>query len=256
MPLLSKKTSEVEEKKKEGALGGIKAFVYALAIALVFRSLLFEPFHIPSGSMRPTLLVGDFLFVSKYSYGYSRYSFPYGTKFNWTGEGRIMQSMPERGDVIVFRNPKNPHIDFIKRVIGLPGDRIQMRNGRVMFNGEMLEYERMNDFVFNERPIITYNETLPNGAVHPVLELTDTSEVDFTGEYLVPEGHVFVMGDNRDDSTDSRYLDDPGYIPVDHIVGKAELILLSYKVGSDIAFWEFWRYPELFRSDRFFLSIK
>lgn len=244
---------------KQGFIDNVRTMGYAIGIALIFRSFLFEPFHIPSASMRGTLLEGDYIFVSKFAYGYSRYSFPFGTKFDYFG-GRSSDTMPERGDVIVFRLPTNTSIDYIKRVIGLPGDTVQVVGGRVWLNGELLEYERVEDFVFREnianpKPVLQYRETLPDGASHQVLDRQSYGTVDDTQEFVVPQGHLFMMGDNRDDSIDSRYQNEVGFVPIENVVGKANIILFSWRKGHDVAFWQFWRYPETLREGRLFKRI-
>lgn len=215
--------------RRSGTLEFIKTVVFALLIAGVIRSFLFEPFSIPSGSMMPTLLVGDYLFVSKYAYGYSRYSFPFGLP---PFRGRIFSSPPERGDVVVFRLPSDTDTDYIKRVIGLPGDRIQMIGGILHINGKAVERVAVGDFETRDgfgqaRRFRQYRETLPNGRQHLILELTDDGPVDNTDVYTVPEGTFFALGDNRDSSRDSRFLDDVGFIPQQNIVGRAEIIFFS-----------------------------
>ena len=243
-----------KEKKKETTGEMIRSFVIAILIALVFRSIAYEPFHIPSGSMLSTLYKGDYIFVSKPAYGYSRYSFPFGIKFF---EGRKFFTEPQRGDVVVFRLPPNPRIDYIKRVIGLPGDRIQVRQGRLYINDEQVEItlrERMTVPGENGEPVKVrrYDETLPNGVTHTILDRR-------TGVYTVPEGHYFMMGDNRDNSEDSRYSaadgfpDGPGFVPVENIIGRADLILLSYDTSKPL--WKFWEWPTSFRNDRWFKAI-
>lgn len=247
-------------KKKESVGELIKTVVYALLIAGVFRSLLFQPFWIPSGSMKSTLLIGDFLFVSKFSYGYSKHSFPWGII---PFEGRILASEPERGDVIVFKHPRNGQ-DYVKRLIGLPGDRIQVTDGILHINGVAAPQEADGQFIeptsgglqCKEYPRVDgqvmcmkerFIETLPNGVRHIVLnaDANNNPRTDNTREFLVPAGHYFFMGDNRDNSTDSRA--DVGMVPFENLVGRADLIALSFG-GS---FWEVWDW----RSDRFFLKI-
>jgi signal peptidase I len=250
----NKKTVSANEKKPFDDT--LRTIIYAILLAVVFRSFFFEPFHIPSGSMRETLLVGDYIFVSKYSYGYSRYSFPYGLPLF---EGRVLSSKPERGDIVVFRPPNNPRMDFIKRIIGLPGDRIQIKNGALFLNGDPVERRHEGEWLF-PRPdgsvvqFRRYIETLPNGKTYTTLDLTDSGSKDNTGVYTVPEGHYFMMGDNRDDSEDSRFLNKVGFVPYENIVGRAEVIVFS--LDNTAEFWEVWKWPWAFRYDRFFKDIQ
>jgi len=207
----------------------VKLVVSVVVIAVAIRSLAYEPFNIPSSSMKPTLLIGDYLFVSKLSYGYSRYSFPFGVV---PFSGRVFEDAPERGDVAVFRKPTDPSVDFIKRVVGLPGDRIQVMAGVLHINGEPVKRRRIEDYLLNEngrrpRPVAQYLETLPNGVQHRILETYgDNGFLDNTPEFVVPEGHFFMMGDNRDNSTDSRR-PSVGYVPLTNYIGRAEIIFFS-----------------------------
>src|SRR5216684_62927 len=250
--------TDVVERRKRGQekAGGwaetIRTVVYAVLIALVVRTFAIEPFNIPSGSMIPTLLVGDYLFVSKYSYGYSKHSFPFSMGFF---SGRIFSHPPERGDVAVFKYPGDQgqglnRTDYIKRIVGLPGDRIQVTNGVLHINGT------------------PYSETLPNGRRFTVLEYTDNGMADNTPEFLVPAGNYFVMGDNRDDSLDSRTRlmlrdfsgtprdrDQLGwYVPAENLVGRAEFIFFSHD-PSAAGLLEPWKWPQAIRFSRFFTAI-
>ena len=212
----------------------IKTVFYAIVLALVFRSFAYEPFHIPSGSMESNLLVGDYLFVSKYSYGYSRYSFPFGFPLF---SGRILAGAPKRGDVIVFRLPRMPRIDYIKRVMGLPGDRIGYYDNQVHINGEPIGYESLGTYQGHDSGIgMTGAEELREqlaGRAHLVLERTGLPYRDpGEGEWVVPPGHYFVMGDNRDNSEDSRYW---GFLPEENLRGKAFLIWMNIDGGIDFS---------------------
>src|SRR3984893_2116230 len=188
-------------KRKEGGFAEtVRVVFHALIIALVIRPFLFQPFNIPSGSMIPTLLVGDYLFVSKYSYGYTHYSFPFSPPIF---TARLLGPLVNRGDVVVFRLPKDDSTDYIKRVIGLPGDRIQMIDGVLHINGEPVKRERVDDFIETEEGsrvsrVKRWRETLPNGVSYTTLDLVDNGFYDNTPVYQVPEGHYFMMGDNRD----------------------------------------------------------
>jgi len=233
-----------------------RTIVYAILIAVVIRTVAFEPFNIPSGSMIPTLLVGDYLFVSKYAYGYSRYSLPFGLPLI---PGRILFTPPKRGDVIVFKLPRDNSTDYIKRLIGLPGDRIQVRGGVLYINDEPVKRERVEDFIEtdyygNTRRIVQYRETLPNGRSYRVLDRVINGHFDNTGVYVVPKGHYFMMGDNRDNSLDSRAPNGVGFVPVENLVGRAEVIFFS--TNGDARFWEVWKWPQALRFGRFFTSLE
>ena len=229
----------------------IKTVAYAVVIALGVRSFAFEPFNIPSGSMIPTLLIGDYLFVSKFSYGYSRYSLPLGINLF---SGRLLAKEPERGDVAVFRKPKENKVDYIKRVIGLPGDRIQMVGGILTINGTPVQRQGIGEFIDKDRDgnvvrALQYVETLPNGKQHRIIEyFGDNGPADNTPEYVVPAGHYFMMGDNRDNSQDSRFLDQVGYVPFENFVGRAEFIFFS--VDGSAAWWQVWNWPWAIRYGR------
>ncbi len=239
-------------RKGKGGVGElIRTLIYAVLIAVVIRTFAYEPFNIPSGSMIPTLLVGDYLFVSKFSYGYSRYSLPFGPDLF---SGRVLGDRPERGDVVVFKLPSDPSTDFIKRVIGLPGDRIQMIESVLHINGEPVKRERTDDFRFTRRDgvdvsIPQFIETLPNGRSYRTLDQTPNGPLDNTSVYQVREGFYFMMGDNRDDSQDSRVTFAVGQVPAENLVGRAEIMFLSTNgTGHYIRFWKSIRWNRLFKT--------
>lgn len=245
-----------EGKRREGGLvEGGRVVIHALLIALVIRTLLFQPFNIPSGSMKATLLIGDYLFVSKYSYGYSHYSLPLSPPLF---PGRVFGSTPERGDVVVFRLPKDDSTDYIKRVIGLPGDRVKMVDGLLYINGTAVKRERVADFIDDENGgserVRRWRETLPNGVTYQTLDLQDNGFLDNTQEYVVPAGHYFMMGDNRDNSTDSRVLSAVGYVPFENLVGKAQVIFFS--IGDGEPAWHIWSWPWSVRWSRLFTIVR
>lgn len=233
---------------QESKLGFIKTLLAALICAGIIRSFLFEPFHIPSGSMKPGLLIGDYIFVSKYSYGYSRYSFPFG--FN-IFEGRIFNKAPQRGDVAVFRLPSNPSINYIKRVIGLPGDRLQMISGVLYINGKKIEKISDGNFYDANKEIAQFLEKLPEGKLVKTLDSEQNSIADNTGIFEVPQGHYFMMGDNRDNSQDSRFLSHVGYVAEENLVGKAQIIFFSNEMPT----WQFWYWPYSIRFSRILQKI-
>lgn len=241
--------SKVDDKRG-GIIDTVIVVLEALVIALVIRSLLFQPFNIPSGSMKATLLVGDYLFVSKFAYGYSRHSFPFSIV---PIPGRIWSAPPERGDVVVFKLPSDVEIDYIKRVIGLPGDRIQMIGGLLHINGKPVKRERADDYVMPDAfgrlvSVRQYRETLPEGRSFYTLKLSENGYLDNTEVYQVPPGHYFMMGDNRDNSQDSRVLNAVGYVPFENLVGRASFIFFSLEEGE--AAWQLWRWPWIVRWER------
>jgi signal peptidase I len=245
-------------KKDEGGLWEtIKVVIQALLIAVVVRTVLFQPFNIPSGSLVPTLLVGDYLFTSKYSYGYSRYSIPFGPPLF---SGRIWGSEPKRGDIAVFKLPKDNSTDYIKRVIGLPGDKIQVVEGILQINGQAVKRERIEDYETSDAfgrtiAVPQYQETLPNGVAHRIVERdSDRGYWDNTYVYTVPAGHFFMMGDNRDNSTDSRDESSVGFVPFENLVGRAEIIFFS--IDENASAWKIWEWPWTVRWNRLLRPIK
>jgi signal peptidase I len=252
----------------------IKTLVYAGLIAVAVRTVAFEPFNIPSGSMIPTLLVGDYLFVSKYSYGYSRFSLPFSPQLF---SGRILETLPDRGDVAVFKYPRDNATDYIKRIVGLPGDKVQMRQGQLYINGQLCPRAPLGAYDAKDGGIrmslARYQETLPGpagkpGVKHDILKLTDgietarrpgfdpTREFDpnNTPEFVVPAGHVFAMGDNRDNSADSRWMNGVGFVPVENLVGRAEFLFFS--IDAEHAWWQFWAWPFDIRWSRLLMPVR
>ncbi|WP_296579225.1 signal peptidase I [Xanthobacter sp.] len=248
-------TATSDSKKDGGFLETVRVIVHALLIALVIRTFLFQPFNIPSGSMKDTLLIGDYLFVSKYSYGYSHFSIPFSPNLF---SGRIFGSEPTRGDVVVFKLPKDNETDYIKRVVGMPGDKIQMINGLLHINGVPVQRERLSDVSEDDGsgrkvPVKRWRETLPNGVSYETLDLVDNGFYDNTPIYEVPLGHFFMMGDNRDNSADSRVLSQVGYVPFENLIGKAQLIFFSIDEGASA--WQVWTWPWTVRWDRLFTRV-
>ncbi len=235
-----------ENAPKRGAFAeGARSIIEIALIVFVVRSFVMEPFYIPSSSMVPNLLIGDYIFVNKNAYGYSKYSFPFAM---FPFDGRIWGSMPERGEIVVFRNPYTPDVDFVKRAVGLPGDKIQVINGHLHINGAPVEKLPAGEYKINPENIIApsvpqYTETLGNRQVKVIEMMGDKGYLDNTQEYIVPEGHIFAMGDNRDNSNDSRVLTEVGYIPVENLVGRAYLVFFSWNSHyGDGKFWEFIRW--------------
>ncbi|MCB1884183.1 MAG: signal peptidase I [Geminicoccaceae bacterium] len=241
-------------RKSGGLKDTVRTFVYAVAIALFVRTFFYEPFNIPSGSMKPTLLVGDYLFVSKFSYGYSRYSIPFSPDLF---DGRILSSLPDRGDIVVFKLPSDNSTDYIKRVVGLPGDQVQVIEGLVYINGEAVPQKPVGTFgedVDGQKLTVPMlEERLPGeDHVHDVLDITSLGRLDNTGVYSVPEDHVFVMGDNRDNSLDSR-TDHVGFVPLENLVGRADFLLFS--IDETWSFWQPWTWVTAIRFNRLFRPL-
>ncbi len=240
---------------KSSIIDNLKTLFYALIIAIIIRSLLLQPFYIPSSSMEPNLLVGDRLFVTKYSYGYSKHSFPFSPNIF---SGRILSSQPKIGDVVVFKTPADNRTDYIKRLIGLPGDEIQFIDGDLYINKNQIfkTLIKSSDKVFcgNEKIKVNFfNEKLPNGKIYKAAYRKDYSFQN-SDKFLVPENHYFFLGDNRDCSKDSRFLSAVGYVHKDNLVGKAQFLFFSsdYRVGSVFKFWD-WK--NIIRFNRFFKKI-
>ena len=250
---------EAHRDAESGFSGGlgetVRTFIYAVIIAFGVRTLAYEPFNIPSGSMIPTLLIGDYLFVSKFSYGYSKYTVGFGLPLF---DGRILGHDPARGDVIVFKLPRDNKTDYIKRLIGLPGDRIQMIGGVLHINGEAVGMQRIDDVVATNHMgqrvrIAQFLETLPGGKVHKIYKETMSGVLDNTPIYVVPPKHYFMMGDNRDNSLDSRVPSAVGFVPEENLVGRAEFIFFSLEDGTH--FWELWRWPFDLRGSRLLSGV-
>jgi len=279
---MAKAKAKKKVKGQESWLETLKTVFWAVLIALVVRTFAYEPFSIPSGSMLPGLLVGDYLFVSKFSYGYSRFSFPWSPNLF---SGRILAGTPARGDVVVFRLPSNTKVDYIKRVIGLPGDRVQVKEGRLYINGKMVERRRAGQVVVwepddttgreAERLYQVYIETLPGSpqsekqVQHRIYERSDSDPgSDNTPEYVVPAGHYFMMGDNRDNSCDSRFSASynptgprgtrceqvVGYVPFQNFIGRAEFLFFSTDSSAEL--WEVWKWPFAIRYSRLFMGVR
>lgn len=221
----------------------------ALLLALIIRTIALQPFSIPSGSMRPTLVVGDYLFVTKYSYGYSNHSLPFSANLF---AGRILGSVPRRGDVVVFANPNDNGSDYVKRVVGLPGDHIRLRDGRLLVNGQPVRLEREGA----DDPAQIYRETLPDGRSYEIEKMTDQGFANNTPDYAVPPGALFTLGDNRDNSLDSRFMagHGPGFVPIENVIGKAAFIYFS--VEGDHAWWQFDKWPHDIRWSRVLSTIR
>jgi signal peptidase I len=228
----------------------VRTIIYAVLIAVVVRAIGYEPFNIPSGSMKPTLLVGDYLFVKKWVYGYSRHSFP----MSWPPfSGRIWEAPVQRGDVVVFKWPEDNKTDYIKRIVGLPGDRIQVKAGILYINDQPVTRERIEDWVDeNGHRFMRYIETLPNGVRHPIIEDSDDDPLDNTQVFTVPPESYFAMGDNRDNSADSRQWPNQHFVPAENLVGRASFLFYSTAAGN---LWPIWDAIPQTRWDRLMTGI-
>ncbi len=244
-------------RKKPSLIGETaRTVIFAVVIAFFIRVFAYEPFNIPSGSMIPTLLVGDYLFVSKFSYGYSRYSLPWGLAVI---DDRILASPPKRGDVVVFKLPKDNQTDYIKRVIGLPGDTVQVIGGILHINGTAVARRKLGTVTLAsygsyKRQAVEYVETLPNGVEHRIWEMSDEDMLDNTPVYKVPPEHYFMMGDNRDSSQDSRVLSAVGFVPFRNLVGRAEFLFFSHDESASL--FKPWTWPTAIRYRRLFDGVE
>ncbi len=240
---------------KKIILDNLKTLLIALFIAVLIRSLLFQPFYIPSSSMEPTLLIGDRIFVSKYSYGYSKHSFPFSPNIY---NERLFSKTPKRGDLVVFKTPADNRTDYIKRVIGLPGDKVQFINGKIFLNDKEIKRKKLEkninircgslNFEFN-----IYEEILPSGKKY-LTAYKKTNSFQNSDKFLVPDDHFFFLGDNRDCSKDSRFLNAPGYVNQLNLVGKAKIIFFSNDTLTSRAI-KFWNWGNSMRFDRFFKKL-
>jgi signal peptidase I len=256
-------TTAAKHGEKSEFWDNVQTILIALLLAMVIRFIIVQPFRIPSGSMQPTLLVGDYILVTKWSYGYSRFSFE---PLNFGApDGRMFGSKPERGDVIVFRptTPSQRNKDFVKRLVGMPGDTVQVKESVLYINGEAVQREYIDTIAFNERDLYgravtnripRYRETLPNGVSYLTFDRTLQGEWDNTEEYVVPQGHYFMMGDDRDNSSDSRVSSMVGYVPFDHLVGKAQFVVVSFDPLKAELFLP-WTWITGLRGDRFFEGV-
>jgi signal peptidase I len=256
----SEPSTTSSKPKGDSLLENVKTIIFALSIAFVLRVFLFQPFNIPSESMRPGLVVGDYLWTSKWDYGFSRMSIPFEPKLF---KGRIFGRDPERGDVVVFKLPRDNKTDYIKRLIGLPGDRIQVVGGQLVINGtpvphEMLGTETITEVDGNTPTVTRYRETLPNGRSYITYDKTTDGIFDNTQVFVVPEGNYFMMGDNRDNSSDSRadpiYQSGVGFVPAENLVGRGRIVLLSFKDHTRI--YKPWTWFTGLRLDRLAVPIK
>ena len=241
--------------KKKDIIENIKTLFYALIIAIIIRSLIIQPFYIPSSSMEPTLLVGDRIFVTKYSYGYSKHSFPFSPSIF---KGRILSNKPERGDIVVFKTPADNRTDYIKRLIGLPGDQVQFLDSNLYINNSEVVKSRLSssDKIYcgtYDLDVYTFEENLPNGIKHKSVYLKNFP-YDNSDPFVVPDDHYFFLGDNRDCSKDSRFLSSVGYVHKDNLVGKAQFIFFSSDKSLGNIF-SFWKWNKSLRFKRFLKKI-
>ena len=239
---------------KSSFVNNLKALFWALLIAGIIRTFAIEPFKIPSGSMKPNLLVGDFLFVSKWNYGYSKYSFPFGLA---PFSGKIFEKNPERGDIIVFKLPGQENINYVKRLLGLPGETIKVIDGEVFIKkNNSLNFEKLNqisdDFFFDDQYQEEIKQLIEDN--YKILNITDNGPLDYTPEYKIPQNKYFFMGDNRDNSSDSRVMSGVGFVPKENMIGKVWFIWLS--IDTQFSLTKFWSLPLHIRYERLFKSVK
>ena len=239
---------------KSSFVNNLKALFWALLIAGIIRTFAIEPFKIPSGSMKPNLLVGDFLFVSKWNYGYSKYSFPFGLA---PFSGKIFEKNPERGDIIVFKLPGQENINYVKRLLGLPGETIKVIDGEVFIKkNNSLNFEKLNqisdDLFFDDQYQEEINQLIEDN--YKILNITDNGPLDYTPEYIIPQNKYFFMGDNRDNSSDSRVMSGVGFVPKENMIGKVWFIWLS--IDTQFSLTKFWSLPLHIRYERLFKSVK
>ena len=239
---------------KSSFVNNLKALFWALLIAGIIRTFAIEPFKIPSGSMKPNLLVGDFLFVSKWNYGYSKYSFPFGLA---PFSGKIFEKNPERGDIIVFKLPGQENINYVKRLLGLPGETIKVIDGEVFIKkNNTLNFEKLNqisdDLFFDDQYQEEINQLIEDN--YKILNITDNGPLDYTPEYIIPQNKYFFMGDNRDNSSDSRVMSGVGFVPKENMIGKVWFIWLS--IDTQFSITKFWTLPLHIRYERLFKSVK
>ena len=242
------------KNNKNSFYNNFKSIIFAIFIALLIRSFIAAPFNIPSGSMKPNLLVGDFIFVSKWSYGFSKHSLPFSIPII---PNKIFSKEPMRGDVVVFKTPQDNRTDYIKRVIGLPGDKIKIVNGEIYINENIINRKKIEDFIDNDTGALNprvrrYKEYFFDKEIE-VLDIYDDGIADNTQTFEVPDNHFFVMGDNRDNSQDSRFLNVVGFIPYENLIGKAQFIFFSLENSR---FLQIWKWPNSIRTNRIFKKIK